>query len=143
MYLGFGCLTSPLHVSMYIRVFQIQNFFKINNVQAPEHKLWLFGLQCQEPRVSKMSLRGPSRSLKFGKKRIFGQIIKVLQENWHGIHLVHKIIRPLVKKWAQSDQRFPNYGVFRYLCFLEKHTEKISNTWTVGTIELIFSPYVL
>ena len=29
-----------------------------------------------------------------------------------GIHLLHIILRPMVKRWAQSDQQFRSYGIF-------------------------------
>ena len=29
-----------------------------------------------------------------------------------GMHLVHRILRPMVKRWAQSDHWFSNYRIF-------------------------------
>ena len=52
-----------------------------------------------------------------------------IASNDFGIHLVHRILRPMVKRWAQSDQQFNSYGTF--WCFLGRFWENFpKNTIT-------------
>ena len=76
------------------------------------------------------------------------KISRVLQVLKSGVNLVHRVIRPMVIRWAQSDWWFRSYGVLlsSFGGFSEnstKQTEKPCKGWTISPIELIFSANVL
>ena len=49
------------------------------------------------------------------------------------MHLVHRILRPMVKSWSQSDRRFITYGFSQYFHKMAQKTQK--HFLTVGPIE--------
>ena len=74
------------------------------------------------------------RSIKIGNilwrpKRGYWKMLRLnlhFRSKYFGYIWIQKIIRPMVKRWAQSDQRFKSFGVLSTYCgpFLRKWSKK-------------------